>query len=185
MNRELVRTSKFLSLVLRHRPESIGLVLDENGWASVSELLKLSAQQGRKISRALLERVVSENEKQRFTFNTDHSRIRANQGHSISVDLELKPTNPPDQLFHGTATRYLDSIRASGLTKQNRQHVHLSQDVDTASRVGWRHGKVVVLVIESGKMNQNGHQFFLSENGVWLTDVVPVEFIQFPEDDGA
>jgi len=181
MTHALTKTSKFLSLVLRHKPEEIGLTLDENGWAAVDELLALSAARGQAISRELLHRVVAENDKQRFLFNDDQTRIRASQGHSIAIDLALAPREPPELLYHGTATRLLPSIRAAGLTRQQRQHVHLSRDVETATQVGARHGKPAVLIIESQAMHRAGHCFFLSDNAVWLTESVPVVFIRFPE----
>ncbi|MEM9218344.1 MAG: RNA 2'-phosphotransferase [Cyanobacteria bacterium P01_F01_bin.150] len=181
MNKSLKTTSKFLSLVLRHQPEKIGLTLDAQGWADVDELLALSTQHGVALSRDRLIQVVETNDKQRFAFNGDRTRIRANQGHSISVDLALEPQTPPDILFHGTATRFLDSIQAKGLISGSRQHVHLSADKDTAVKVGKRHGKPVVLTVNAAAMVQQGMIFFRSENGVWLTDHVPVECIEFPE----
>lgn len=180
MDKNLVKTSKFLSLILRHRPDEIGLVLDENGWADVDELIRLANRKGSNISRGCLEAVVSENDKKRFTLSEDGRRIRANQGHSINVELGLSPSVPPQFLYHGTATRFLESIRVQGIHSGDRQHVHLSPDFATAITVGARHGKPVVLTILAGDMAQSGQLFFLSENGVWLTNQVPVEFIQFP-----
>jgi putative RNA 2'-phosphotransferase len=180
MSANLVKTSKFLSLVLRHKPEAIGLGLDANGWADVEELIRLANQQGTRLTRPLLEQVVKENDKQRFAFSADGQRIRANQGHSIKVDLALAPATPPAQLYHGTATRFLDSIWATGLHSSNRQHVHLSSDLTTATKVGARHGQPVVLVVQAAAMVAAGHEFYLSDNGVWLTEKVPVEFIVFP-----
>lgn len=139
MSKELTRTSKFLSLVLRHQPEAIGLSLDDHGWADVNELLACSAAQGRNLSLDLLRRVVEDNDKQRFILDEDRLRIRANQGHSIAVDLELEARDPPERLYHGTATRFLSSIQREGLVSGSRQHVHLSRDVDTAMKVGQRH----------------------------------------------
>ena len=176
----LVATSKFLSLVLRHKPETVGLVLDANGWADVDELLSLANKAGRPLTRELLERVVAENDKQRFAFSDDGRRIRANQGHSVEIDLALEPAEPPEVLYHGTATRFLESIRATGLHAGNRQYVHLSPDEATAIKVGERHGKPVVLVVQSRAMSSLGHSFYFSANGVWLTERVPVEFIEFP-----
>ena len=172
------RISKFLSLVLRHEPETIGLHLDEQGWADVTELLEKSRAKGRAFGLADLEEVVITNDKQRFAFNEDRTRIRANQGHSIEVDLALEPKTPPDILFHGTVARFLDAILSEGLAKMSRQHVHLSADRETAERVGSRRGAPVVLVVKAGEMARQGHVFFLSENGVWLTDIVPVGYIQ-------
>lgn len=181
MKNDLVKTSKFLSLVLRHQPEAIGLTLDANGWAEVDELLDKAQQAGTRLSRELLERVVSENDKKRFAFSEDGNRIRASQGHSVEVDLALPPTEPPELLYHGTAQRSVESIQMSGLHSASRQHVHLSPDTQTAIKVGSRHGKPVVLVIRAGEMWRGGHPFYLSANGVWLTATVPVEFITFPD----
>lgn len=181
MDRELVPLSRFLSLVLRHDPATIGLRLDAQGWADVAELLTKAAAHGKPIERAVLERIVRENDKQRFALSPDGQRIRANQGHSIAVDLDLAPVTPPDRLYHGTAARNLDLIRANGLHSGARQHVHLSGDVATATRVGARHGKPVVLTVRSGDMAAAGHTFYRSDNGVWLTAAVPVHFLDFPE----
>lgn len=176
---QLVNASKFLSLVLRHKPETIGITLDAEGWADIVELLRKSSSHtpGLRLNRALLEEVVATSDKKRFTISEDGQRIRANQGHSVSVDLGLKPVEPPAELFHGTATRFEASIRAEGLIKQSRQHVHLSPDYETAVKVGQRHGKPVVLRINAKAMHEAGHEFFISENGVWLTDGVPPEYI--------
>jgi putative RNA 2'-phosphotransferase len=179
MDRELISTSKFLSLVLRHHPETIGLSLDEQGWAEIDDLLTAANRSGRKLTRSLLDRVVRENDKQRFAISSDGARIRANQGHSIDVDLGLEPVRPPELLFHGTVARFLDSIRGSGLERGSRQYVHLSPDVETARKVGKRRGRPVVLVVESGRMWQDGHTFYRAENGVWLTDAVPLEYLRF------
>ncbi len=179
---ELTRTSKFLSFVLRHKPEAIGLTLDANGWADVEELIRRANETGEPLTRELLERVVADNDKQRFILSEDGTRIRANQGHSVAIDLALTPVEPPDVLFHGTATRFLDSIRTHGLRPGGRQHVHLSADESTATKVGQRHGKPVVLRVRAGAMWAVGHAFFLSANGVWLTDCVPTEFLVFPQD---
>lgn len=177
---DLVKSSKFLSLVLRHRPETIGLVLDPNGWANVDELIQLANQHGTRLTRTLVERIVAESDKKRFSLSPDGSRIRANQGHSVDVDLGLAPATPPDVLYHGTASRFLDSIRSTGLNSGNRQHVHLSLDVPTAVKVGDRHGRPAILIIRAGAMAAAGRTFYLSANGVWLTEQVPVEFITFP-----
>ncbi len=174
----LVSTSKFLSLVLRHQPEIIGLSLDDAGWADIDVLIRLS-QPHRPLTRALIEQVVEENSKQRFAISEDGRRIRANQGHSIDVELGLQPLAPPTRLYHGTATRFVDAIRREGLVKRSRQQVHLSADADTATTVGARHGKPAVLIVRAGEMAAAGHAFFRSENGVWLTDGVPVGFIDF------
>lgn len=174
----LVSTSKFLSLVLRHQPEVIGLSLDDSGWADIDTLIRLS-QPHKPLTRALIEQVVEENSKQRFAISDDGRRIRANQGHSIEVDLGFVPVTPPTLLYHGSATRFVDAIRREGLVKRSRQHVHLSADADTATAVGARHGKPAVLIVRAGDMAAAGHAFFRSENGVWLTDAVPVRFIDF------
>ena len=173
--------SKFLSLILRHNPETIGLKLDENGWADVEELIDRSAGGGRTFSRADLEEIVTLNDKQRFAFNEDKTRIRANQGHSVEVELQLEPKQPPELLYHGTVDRFLQNIRAEGLQKMNRHHVHLSADKTTAERVGSRRGEAVILVVRSGEMNRDGLVFFLSGNGVWLTEFVPEKYIDFEQ----
>lgn len=180
MKDQTVETSKFLSFVLRHEPEAIGIQLDEQGWVGVEELLAAASRHGRKIDRNLLDRVVETNDKRRFEFSEDGLRIRASQGHSVNVDLGLAPVEPPDLLYHGTTTRFLDSIRADGLTSGERQHVHLSPDPETAVAVGRRHGKPVVLTVQAGRMYAAGHLFFLSANGVWLTDRVPTEYLLIP-----
>lgn len=175
---DLISSSKFLSLVLRHKPDIIGLTLDTEGWAGIDELIRLS-QSHTPLTRAMIEAIVAENSKQRFAISEDGSRIRARQGHSIDVDLQLQPTSPPQRLYHGTATRFVDAIRREGLHKRSRQHVHLSANADTATLVGARHGRPMVLIVHADKMAAAGHAFFLSENGVWLTDAVPVDFIDF------
>ena len=179
-NQHIVQTSKFLSQILRHRPGKIGLSLDANGWADVAELLEKSAAKGISIDRETLQIVVDTNDKKRFVFSDDGHRIRASQGHSIDIDLDLKPQKPPEILFHGTAETSLKSIRREGLLPMRRQHVHLSKDLETAQRVGGRHGKAVVLSIRTGDMARQRFKFYLSENGVWLTEEVPVGFIEFP-----
>ena len=170
------RISKFLSFVLRHHPEEIGITLDENGWVDVDVLLSAMAEHGRAIRREQLEDIVATNDKQRFAI--EDGRIRANQGHSVSVDLDLSERQPPDVLYHGTATRFVDAIRAQGLSKMSRQHVHLSADEATASKVGVRHGKLVILRVDAAAMVRDGHVFFCSKNGVWLVDHVPPEFLE-------
>ncbi len=180
MKKKLVKTSKFLSLVLRHSPETIGITLDEYGWADVMELISAANRKGRDLTRPLIKKVVEDNDKKRFQLSDDGLRIRANQGHSIEVDLGLSPVSPPEFLYHGTATRFLGSIQTHGLIKKNRQHVHLSPDSVTAVKVGQRHGKPVVLVIASGRMHDLGFLFYLSKNAVWLIDEVPPDFIEFP-----
>ena len=180
MKPELVRISKFLSLVLRHRPETIGLTLAPDGWVGVDELLEACRAHGRAIPRHVLAEVVATNDKRRFSFNPDGTQIRANQGHSVDVELGLEPVEPPELLYHGTVARFLDSIRGQGLVRGSRQHVHLSADRQTAERVGQRRGRPVVLVVEAARMHRDGHEFYLSENGVWLTGAVPPEYLRFP-----
>lgn len=183
--KQRTRTSKFLSLVLRHEPQKIGLELDPSGWAEVEPLLAACRRHGVPIKRAELEKVVATNEKKRFAFSDDGRKIRASQGHSVEVTLGYAPQTPPPHLFHGTATRFLESIRAEGLRKGERHHVHLSADAETARSVGQRHGRPVILIIQTEAMLALGHSFFVSENGVWLTEHVPVEFIEFPAENDA
>ena len=171
------KTSKFLSYVLRHHPELIGLHLDENGWANVAELIEKSTNDSQGFTFEELDEIVQTNDKKRFIFNDDKSKIRANQGHSIAIDLALKPQQPPEFLFHGTAQANVNSILEKGIEKRNRQHVHLSQDKETATKVGMRHGKPVILTIKTKEMFADGIQFYLSENNVWLTDFVDAKYI--------
>jgi putative RNA 2'-phosphotransferase len=172
------RISKFLSLVLRHEPARIGITLDSGGWTDVEALIAACAGHGVRFSRAELDAVVASSDKQRFAFSADGARIRANQGHSVAVDLALAPATPPDVLYHGTVDRFLASIRARGLVKGERHHVHLAADHDTAVKVGARRGKPVVLVVRAAAMVAAGHTFFVSANGVWLTDHVPPAFLE-------
>ena len=182
MNMRLVRISKFLSLVLRHKPEIIALSLDQGGWARVDELLIKANQADLSLNKQLLRQVVEQNDKQRFAFSDDGLRIRASQGHSFPIDLGLEPLTPPEYLFHGTATRFLESIQRRGLVPNKRNHVHLSPDEETAARVGRRHGRPVVLTIRAGRLYRDGFRFYCSTNRVWLTGAVPQEYIVFPED---
>lgn len=178
--KNIKRISKFLSLLLRHQPEKIGLQLDSNGWAVVEELLQKSRKHGVRFSIDDLETVVVNNDKKRFTFNDNKTKIRANQGHSLkTIDLELKPVQPPEFLYHGTVAKFMDAIHDNGLQKMSRQHVHLSTEVETAMKVGSRRGKPIILTVKSGEMQSEGYEFYLSENNVWLTDNVPSEFIVF------
>ncbi len=172
-----VTVSKLLSLVLRHDPARIGLALDGAGWASVEELLACLKTEGVAIDRPFLDHLVETNPKKRFAFSEDGTRIRASQGHSIEVDLGLPPMVPPAVLYHGTASRSLEAIRAEGLKAMERQHVHLSPDEATATAVGSRHGKPVVLTVRSGEMHRDGFVFFQSANGVWLVEAVPAGYI--------
>lgn len=180
--REIKNISKFLSLLLRHQPSLIGLKLDENGWADVEELINKSKRKNKHFSKQDLEKVIAENDKQRFSFNEDKTKIRANQGHSIkTVDLQLKSIEPPEYVYHGTVSKFMKLIRENGLQKMSRQHVHLSQNVETAIKVGSRRGVPIILTIQSGKMFREGYEFFKSKNGVWLTNSVPATFIEFKE----
>jgi putative RNA 2'-phosphotransferase len=176
---KLTRTSKFLSLVLRHRPELIGITLDSAGWVSVAELLRACRAHGRPLTREELREAVASNDKQRFSFSEDGRMIRANQGHSVPVELGYSPAVPPETLYHGTAEKFLPLIREEGLKKGARHHVHLSPDEETAGRVGGRRGTPVILKVESGRMQREGHEFFRSANGVWLTEHVPPEYLVF------
>lgn len=180
MDKSLVSISKFVSKVLRHAPESVGLRLDEAGWVEVDDLLAAAERAGVRMERATLERVVAENDKKRFALSPDGLRIRASQGHSVAVELGLQPVQPPEVLFHGTADRNLDSIRAQGLIPGRRTHVHLSPDEATAVNVGQRHGRPVVLRVQAGEMHRAGHPFYRSDNGVWLTAAVSPDHIDFP-----
>jgi putative RNA 2'-phosphotransferase len=180
MQNRTIKISKFLSLVLRHKPEEIGISLDAAGWVSVVELLNACHRRGFSIGRDELDEMVRSNDKQRFAFSEDGAMIRASQGHSVAVKLDYQPLEPPQILYHGTATRFLDSIREQGLVKGKRHHVHLSGDEATAVKVGARHGKAAVLVIESLQMHNGGFPFYQSENGVWLTEQVPASYIKFP-----
>ena len=169
--------SKLLSLALRHKPEALDLTLDKNGWAKVEDVLTGLAKQGKEVDLGTLQQVVEENNKKRFSFNDLGDKIRANQGHSIKVDVELKEAIPPDILYHGTVAKYIDIIMGSGLKKMSRQHVHLSHETSTAESVGSRRGKPILLRVKARKMVADGYKFFLSENGVWLTDHVPVKYL--------
>jgi putative RNA 2'-phosphotransferase len=182
MSDESVTASKFLSFVLRHAPETIGLSLDKAGWAQIDILLARANEHGVELPRELLDRVVASSDKKRFAISGDGQFIRANQGHSLPVELGLVPQMPPDRLFHGTATRFVESILEDGLKAGERRHVHLSLDETTAEGVGRRHGRPCVLMVDAGRMQAEGYSFFLSENGVWLTAFVPVDFIEFPAD---
>ncbi len=181
MDEPLVRLSKFLSYVLRHHPESIGLELDEGGWVRVDVLLAAAQQSGKTLDEGLLQQVVQQGGKRRFSFSEDGLRIRANYGHSIPVDLQLEPAEPPEFLYHGTARRFLGAIRREGLHRRGRNYVHLSLDEESAAQVGSRHGRPVVLVVEARRMHQAGHAFYCSQSGIWLTEEVPAQYLSFPE----
>lgn len=169
--------SKFLSFVLRHKPDAIGLRLDAQGWADVADLIERANAAGTRFELADLEAVVETNDKKRFTLSDDGKRIRAAQGHSVTVELDLPPQTPPDILYHGTADRFLPSILSQGLTPQGRHQVHLSRDRATAHAVGQRHGKPVILSVDAAAMQSAGHTFHVADNGVWLTDHVPPAFL--------
>lgn len=173
------KLSKFLSLILRHQPEVVGLTLDPQGWVSIDELIAKYRKAGSRFTREELMHVVETNDKKRFTVSEDGKRIRAAQGHSVAVDLGLAPIEPPTTLYHGTATHSLDAIFAQGLIPRSRQQVHLSVDAETAHRVGQRHGKPAILSVEALRMHQQRHEFFLADNGVWLTDHVPTAYLSF------
>ena len=172
----LTDTSKFLSLILRHKPETIEIKLDEHGWADVSELIS-GISKTRPFDMKMLEEIVRTDSKQRYSFNKDKTLIRANQGHSISVDVELEKKTPPEFLYHGTGEKFVSSIDKEGLLSKSRLYVHLSKDTDTAVKVGSRHGKPVVYRVAAGKMADDGYECFLSVNGVWLTKAVPAEYL--------
>ncbi len=172
------RASRFLSLVLRHRPELIGLELDAQGWAEVEDVVAKSARANRPLSRALIEALVRTSDKQRFALSPDGRKIRANQGHSVAVDLALPPGMPPERLYHGTATRFVEAIRREGLLPRSRRLVHLSADVETARTVGARHGEPQVLEVDAGTMHRAGHMFMRAANGVWLVERVPPEYLK-------
>ena len=174
MEKDLMKKSRYLSKLLRHEPED--LKMDKNGWVSVEELC-----QKVDITTDMLDQIVEENDKKRFAYSSDKKRIRASQGHSISIDVQLKEMVPPDVLYHGTSLEAYESIKIVGLTKMKRTHVHLSSDIDTATKVGSRHTKgkqPIILEIDAKSMYKSGGKFYLSENKVWLTDYVPVRYIK-------
>ena len=173
----LTDISRFMSLILRHKPETIGISLDEHGWANVDELIEGIAKT-REFNMDILEEVVKTDNKQRYSFNEDKTLIRANQGHSIPVDVELDEVEPPAELWHGTGEKYVESIDKIGLIPKSRLYVHLSKDSDTATNVGRRHGKPVLYTVKTGDMFKDGYKFFLSKNGVWLTKEVPVKYLK-------
>ncbi len=172
---DLTRISKYISLILRHKPEVIGIQLDAHGWADVNALLA-GISKKYFIDRDILEEIVRSDSKQRYVFNEDRTRIRASQGHSVQVDVELPVAEPPETLYHGTARRFSASIEAQGLLPQSRLYVHLSPDVETAEKVGRRHGEPVIYLVDAGQMHRDGSLFYLSANGVWLTKTVPAPY---------
>ena len=172
----LTQTSRYISLILRHKPETIGITLDEHGWANVDELIA-GVSRTHPLTMELLEEIVRTDEKQRYSFNGDKTLIRANQGHSIPVDVELPRLEPPAVLYHGTGRKYVPSIDRQGLLPKSRLYVHLSADEDTAVKVGRRHGEPIVYTVQAGKMSADGHPFYRSVNGVWLTKEVPTEYL--------
>lgn len=176
-----VKVSKFLSLILRHAPEAAGVALEDDGWVDVGTLLSGMAKHGTNLSREELAEIVATSDKQRFAFSEDGLKIRANQGHSVVVEIRFEARVPPATLFHGTATRFIASIREKGLLKMNRQYVHLSTDEETMRKVGMRHGVPVLLRIKAGAMHAARIPFYLSANNVWMTEFVAPEFIEFPE----
>ncbi|MEQ9371542.1 MAG: RNA 2'-phosphotransferase [Coleofasciculus chthonoplastes F3-SA18-01] len=174
----LVKISKYLSKHLRHQPERIGLTLEPGGWVNVNQLLSACKQYSFPLTLNELKEVVANNDKQRFSFDATETRIRANQGHSVAIDLQLEPTLPPEVLYHGTGHRTVEAIRHQGLCKMSRHHVHLSPDIATAKKVGQRHGCPVVLAVDAKAMSEKGHTFYCSENGVWLVNFVPPKYLQ-------
>ena len=174
----LTKLGKFLALILRHKPEVIGIKLDEHGWANVSELIEgINKQQD--FNMKILEEIVRTDEKQRYSFNEDKTLIRANQGHSINVDVELEEKEPPDYLYHGTGKKYVDSISKNGIISKSRLYVHLSSDYETAINVGKRHGDPRVYRVRTRDMYKDGYKFYLSKNGVWLTKEVPLIYLEY------
>ena len=172
------KISKLMSFALRHDPSHLGLKLDPEGWTYTTELLAGLNRKRLPVDMKLLEEVVATNDKKRFSFNEDKTKIRANQGHSIAIDLQLVPKVPPEVLYHGTVERFLESITTEGLKKMGRQHVHLSADYSTAQNVGGRRGRPIILFIDAVQMHEDGHSFFQSDNGVWLTDHVPPKYVK-------
>ena len=176
--KEIIRLSKFLSLVLRHQPEKIGITLDKNGWTNVDTLLAQSYKNRVQLSPEILEQVVETNNKKRFSFNADKTKIRANQGHSVEIDLGYQPQKPPAILYHGTSEKAATSIIKTGIDKRKRYHVHLSTSIETALEVGKRHGKPAVFLVDATAMHADGLAFYLSENKVWLTEQVPAKYLE-------
>jgi len=177
-----ITISKFLSLVLRHKPETIDIDMDENGWTEVSQLIEKSKKHGVDIDFEILSAVVATSDKKRFAFDETQSKIRANQGHSLEINLGYLPKQPPEILYHGTGEKFVASILATGLDKRNRHHVHLSNDIKTALSVGQRHGKPFVFIVLAEQMFSDKFEFYLSDNGVWLTEIVPTKYLKHDGD---
>lgn len=177
MSKEHKKISKWLSLILRHKPEAVGIALDNEGWAELDTLIRAMRKQNLGVTHELIEKVVETNDKQRFRISDDGKRIRASQGHSIDVDLGYTKREPPPCLYHGTACKNLHSIWAHGIQARKRQHVHLSSDIPTATAVGMRHGKPCILMIDTWQMHKDGRAFYLADNNVWLTECVPAGYI--------
>jgi putative RNA 2'-phosphotransferase len=179
MDKKLQKLGKFLSLILRHQPEVVGLTLDKQGWVDVNDLIRAVQDSGRTFNTEMLTEIVRTNDKKRFSFSADGRKIRANQGHSVPVDLGLEILEPPEFLYHGTVAKYLNRIFSDGLIPGKRHHVHLSADVETAENVGQRRGKPIILIVKAGEMYGAGHKFYLSENMVWLTEKVSPCYLEF------
>jgi len=177
-DKQITHISKFLSLVLRHQPETIGIQLDQRGWTDIDELIEKANSYGVKFDREILNHIVATNSKKRFAFNNTFDKIRASQEHSVEIELGYTNQKPPEILFHGTGEKSVQSILDTGLEKRNRQHVHLSSDFDTAVKVGQRHGKPFVFKVLAERMYNDNFQFFISDNGVWLTDHVPTKYLK-------
>ena len=183
MRKDDIQRGRKLSLLLRHKPHLLNLTMDDEGWINIDDIMSAWSRKNWRplLSENELIRVVEENDKKRYTLDLANRRIRARQGHSVEVDLGLEPVEPPNKLFHGTVLKFLDDISVNGLKKISRQHVHLSKDLKTATKVGQRRGKPIILTVESGRMHEAGYKFYMSENGVWLTDEVPADFIEIPQ----
>ena len=178
-DRRMRNTSKFISLILRHNPQVIGISLDEHGWANVQDLIEgINRTEGHSLDMDTLEEIVRTDEKQRYSFSEDHKLIRANQGHSIPVDVELEEKTPPDILWHGIGQKDVSSIDVQGLIPKSRLYVHLSSDMETARKIGSRHGRPIIYQVDCRKMTEDGYRFFLSANQVWLTKEVPAEYLK-------
>ena len=178
---DLDNISRYISLILRHKPEVIGISLDEHGWANVDELIEGISKTEKEFNMETLEEIVRTDNKQRYSFNEDKTLIRANQGHSMPVDVDLAEVKPPEFLYHGTGEKYVESIKEQGLIPKSRLYVHLSEDIETAEDVGKRHGKPVIYIVKSGEMYRDGYVFYKSVNEVWLTKEVPVKYLMIKE----